>query len=193
MIERIDYVGSLGSTHALIFNEPFDDYYSLLLEAATTDNKLQDNYKNNILKNKNTLFGYILYHNEDPGLMYFVEKDPSLPDNVARCFVRFFIAKKYQQTVATSTAGFWKQIYSKEEGLHCRELFLFKDRPDILKTFGIDTVFFTRNEGTRDKWLARQVKPAGFKQLEEPRKYRGVYQNFYVCGDDSFVNSLETK
>lgn len=194
MIEKIEYNGSLGNTHALLFDEPFDDYFSIMLEAATSKNKLQNNYKTNILKDKNTVFGYLLYDLENkPGLLYFVQRDPTLPSTVARCFAKFYVAQNHQNNVITSTTNFWKNIYTKEEGQYSRELFLFKDRPEILQRYNLDTVFFTRNEGHNERYLQRALRPAGFSKLDNLFLYRKVYQHFFVFGDQSFTNNLEMK
>lgn len=194
MIEKIEYNGSLGSTYALLFDEPFDDYFSIMLEAATVKNKLQDNYKSNILKDKNTLFGYLLYDLQDkPCLIYFVQKDPAFSNSIARCFTKFYVAQSHQRSVITSTTNFWKNIYTKKEGHYSHELFIFKDRPDILERYNLNTVFFTRNEGRNERYLQRALAPAGFTKLDGLFLYRKVYQHFFVLGDPSFASKFKRK
>lgn len=195
MISNIKYQGSNGCIDAVVFDEPFDDYYNLLFTAATDKtNKLQDNYRQDIIKDPNTLFGYLIYSFEgNPALMYFVQREDFLPLNVARCFVKYYVCPDWQRTDARTTVQVWKEVYTKDEGQHNRELHLFKDYPNLLEDRGITTTFFTRNEGTRDRFLERIVKPAGFVKLPSVYMYRHVPQHLYVMGDPSFANNFEIK
>lgn len=196
MIYNIEYCGSKGlKIKAVVFDQPFDDYYDILLQAATDpSNKLRNNYREDYLSRDTTLFGYILYDWDDkPSLMYFVEREPSLPSNIARCFTRYYVAPNWKTDNALVSSEIWKIIYTKEEGQHNRDAYLFKDHPHILTEYGLDTVFFTRNEKHREKFIQRVVRPAGFHKLDGLIEYRGVYQHFFVSGDPSFANNFNKK
>lgn len=176
MIEKIIYNDNL---HVIVFDEPIPEYYEIVLKAASDNHKLSKNYKTNILKNMEFMCVWIL--NEAPLLIYGLQRDKDLPQNVARAFSRFFIVKDARSNLAKMNQPYVQKALN-----------FFNEQPQFHENLGIDTLFFTRNVHgkNQERFFTRTLQKYGFNLLEEIKLYKGEHQRFFVSGDRTFVTML---
>ena len=173
MIDVLEYENGLTCT---VFDEPFDEYYDVILSAQEDDHRLSTNYHKDILKDME--FMCLWKSIDGRRAMYGLQRDNSLPRNVARVFSRYYTPKD-------------ERSYSQDlESPFYRPIFLFyKERPEYHTRIGVDTLFFTREvRGTRnDIMIQRMSRLAGFVRHPDPRYYKNTLQNFYVSGNSNFI------
>jgi hypothetical protein len=176
MIDILHYENGLTCT---VFDEPFEEYYEVILSAQEDDHRLSQNYHKNILKDMEFM---CLWKSVDGRrAMYGLQRDNGLPRNVARGFSRYYTPKD-------------ERSYSQDlESPFYRPIFLFyKEHPEYHTRIGVDTLFFTREvRGTRkDIMIQRMSRLAGFTRHPEPRYYKNTLQHFYVSGNSNFILTL---
>jgi len=175
MIDIIDYSNNLSCT---VFDEPFQDYYDIILNATAFDtHRLTNNYKTNVLEDMEFM---CLWKLGDKRMLYGLQHHESLPSNVARVFSRFYLPTNGRDIIARS----------KDE-MQCVMSF-YNDHPQYHQRLGYDTLFFTREVvgNKKDIVVTKLAERSGFKKIEEPRYYRKTLQNFYVLGNTNFVTAF---
>lgn len=180
MIEKIIYD---TNTYAFVFTEPIPEYRELMLIAASDNShKLHGNYKKDILADQ--LFMVLIMFKNDPVFMFGMQQEPWM-GTAARGFCRAYKRPEYR-TLEYSGIG---------APLHgSRIMSFYNDHPKYHESFGVDTVFFTRNYTNEPdgRLLSRQMRE--WKQpyvlYKDVLMYRGVPQRFYVWGNDNFLNQL---
>lgn len=174
MHDVIDYGNGLTCT---VFDQPFKDYYELILDANLDNHRLAKNYKTDILQDMEFM---CLWKMGDKSFMYGLQRDRNLPSNIARAFVRFYLPPSARDGRATPNV----------EIQHISAF--YNDHPKYHQRLGIDTLFFTREvKGNRkDFFISSTVERNGFKKVDEPRLYRKTPQYFYVLGNSSFVTAF---
>ena len=174
MIEFINYDNGLSCT---VFDEPFDEYYNIMLDATSDNHRLISNYKTNIIKDMEFM---CLWKLGNKSIMYGLQRDQSLPHNVARVFSRFYQPVDGRDSSATPRVEL-QTVLS-----------FYNNHPKFHERLGIDTLFFTREVigNKKDRFITSIVEKNGFIKLEESRVYRNTPQHFYVLGDTSFVTAL---
>lgn len=166
-----------------IFDEPYGDYYSIMLKAASDDHRLAPNYKTNLIHNH--LFMCILYYKNIPSVLFGLYQDKELPKNVARCFNRYYTIPEWRTKHAITDKG----LIRTGRNL-C--LSFYNDYSQYHISHGIDTLFFTRNVNgsSSEKFLTKKMETLQFKKLEHPLNYKNTLQWFWVQGDSSFTTRL---
>lgn len=174
MIDVIEYEDGLTCT---VFNEPFEDYYKIILDSNLDNHRLAKNYQRDILKEMEFM---CLWKNDEKVLMYGLQRGDNLPSNVARVFSRFYIPESNRDTRALNHKQL-KHVMS-----------FYNDHPQYHTNLGIDTLFFTRevHGNKQDVLITKLVEKNGYKKLEEPRYYRKTLQHFYVLGNTNFVTAF---
>ncbi len=186
MIDLIKY-GKDYNYKMKIFDEPHDDYYSIMLKAASGNHELTPNYRKNLINDH--LFMCMLYYKNIPCALFGLYQDKDLPKNVARCFHRYYTIPEWR--VKHEFTNKSKKGLKKSTNWNpC--LSFYNDYPEYHTDRGIDTLFFTRNVKGRasEKYLTLQMKPYQFKKLEYPLMYKDTLQWFWVQGDSSFTTLL---
>lgn len=176
MLETIVYNENLK---VVVFDEPVEEYYEIMLEAAADDHRLSKNYRKDILASMEFMCVWIL--NESPLLIYGLQRDKDLPQNVARAFSRFFIVKDARSHLAKMNRPYVEKALN-----------FFNEHPQFHENLGIDTLFFTRNVHgkNQERFFTRTLQKYGFNLLEEIKLYKGEHQRFFVSGDRTFVTML---
>ena len=174
MIDVIDYGNGLSCT---VFDEPFEEYYNIILDAVSDKHRLANNYKANILQDMEFM---CLWKLGDKSIMYGLQRDDKLPSNIARAFARFYQPVTARDGQARPGPGI-RTVMS-----------FYNDHPQYHERLGIDTLFFTREVvgNKKDTIITSIVQKNGFKKVEEPRYYRKTPQHFYVLGNTNFVTAF---
>lgn len=181
MIDLINYDDDFD---IIIFNEPIPEYYKIMLVAASDNhNKLSMNYKKNHLDDH--LFMCVLTHKKEPVAIFGLYQDSIFPSSVARCFNRYYVIPEWRTKHALINKGLIKT------GRNIMFSF-YNDYPHYHTTYGIDTLFFTRNVSgsSSEKFLTKKMKTFQFEKLEHPLNYKNTLQWFWVQGDSSFITLL---
>lgn len=175
MIETIHYD---ENAKAIIFDEPITEYYDILLQAASDNHYMSKNYRSDILSK--FIYMVMWCYKGVPEIIYGIEKDPELPDNVARTLSRYYRIQNRRNKLPTT------------DSLVQQSLSFNSDFPEFHKKHGIDTLFYTRNYNEKpNKWLTRTTGKSGFKEIPGIKMYRGVPQHFWVKGNHQFLATLE--
>lgn len=171
-----------------VFNERFELYDDMMAMAMSErSHRLADNYNHDVLSR--STFMTLLAFDDEPLYMFGTCKThwPS----VARGFYRFFkspFVRTNSEELAQS-----QQLYFREHEDQALKFYL--NNPDVLESFGINTVFTTRNyyNKRRDFTFGHRMYHewgTGFKEHSGIRMYHNTPQRFYVLGDDSFLSDL---
>ena len=175
MIEKIIYNDNL---HVIVFDEPIPEYYELVLKAAGDQHKLSRNYRTHILKDME--FMTIWVYNNQPAILYGIQRDDKLAINIARVFSRYFIDPGLRSNKAQHTT------------LNTNSLDFYYNHPEFHVDRNIDTLFFTRNVNgkSKDRFLVNHFSNIGFSRIETPKMYKHVPQYFFVNGDTKFLSAI---
>lgn len=167
-------------TNFIVFNKPIKEYYDLALIAASSNDPLSHNYRKPIHKDKE--FMTLVTMKDRPVFMFGTEKDPSLPDNVARGFVRTFMDPDIRRYDCGKGKGKYTQFF----------IYFYNLFPQYHKALGIDTIFFTRNytRGRNERGSEWYFRPMNFFKYPDVLMYHQVPQWFFVHGDPSFCDTL---
>lgn len=194
MIETIKYDDDVS---VIVFDEPIPEYREMMLSAASdNENDLRKNYAQNVLKDN--LFMTIWTWQSDPAIIYGLYQDPDLPENTARAMNRFY--RRWQHRDITKSK--FKTNHKRNDQLDLnRTLYFYADHPEFHQSYGIDTLYITRNitektdHRSLEKYFQRYRKHRPdvkdyFIMEEDVRIYHTVPQRFFVWGDNSFLDSL---
>jgi len=168
-------------TNFIVFDKPFKEYYQLALIAATSLDRLANNYRRPPHQGKE--FMTLVTANGQPVFMFGTEKDPGLPSNIARGFVRTFMDPNIRAVDLGTGIGSYTEFFKYFYNLY----------PLYHERLGIDTIFITRNyriSTRQERGLERYFKPMNFIKYPEPLVYNGVPQWFFVNGDSTFCQFL---
>jgi len=180
-----------GDTKIVIFNEPIPEYWDLLVQAGTErNNKLRDNYRENIFKNH--LFMTIYYVDDIPAQMFGLYHTSDM-GKAARGFNRMYKAPQFRNvdTYYKKLTDYHNNILGGDKVLN-----FYRDFPQYQKMFDIDTIFFTRNfRGHRnDLHLADRLKNewnTNFIPYDGIYIYNHVPQKFFYDGPSTqFFDTL---
>ena len=177
MIDKIQYDNGYS---AVVFDEPFKDYYTIMLDAvADTSHRRSGAYNRDILKD--CLFCVMFYYEDEPYHLFGMDQEPWMK-NVARGFYR-----GWKKTDARDIIG--RELYSNR-----RLMNFYRENPQYHKKYGIDTVFVTRSyheeksENAFEGFL--NMMQTKFVRVPGVYLYKNTPQMIYVDGDDSFIKNL---
>ena len=185
MINCISYSSRLK---IYIFDEPIPQYYELMLVAASDNkNKLKDNYREDLLKSQ--LFMTLYEIDGRPAeMMGLYQESWMVPFNAARAFSRLYKSPEFKEYSLNGNGEYGKILNIK------LIINFYKDNPQYLKMYNIDTLFFTRHykqakQNTVD-YILKKFNTSFIKQ-NQLYIYKKVPQYFYVMGDPQFLTSLK--
>jgi hypothetical protein len=142
-----------NGTGYIIFNEPYDDYYDMILHAATCNHRLAKNYRANLLDRMEYMAIY--YRNHEPEIMFGTE---NYMDNLYRGFSRYYHKPK---------------IHKINYDNYTHVLDFYKDDNNI--------IFVTKNtEGKPMKAYTNAMAKHGFKKLNGIRVYKDTPQYIFI-------------
>ena len=178
-------------TKLVVFDEPIPEYWDLLLQAATeNNNKLRNNYRENILKDH--LFMTIYYVDDKPAEMFGLMHTSDMGRS-ARGFNRLYKAPEFRtvHTYRKDLTNYYNRV------LHGTKIFNFyRHFPQYIEAHNIDTIFFTRNfrSHRNDMHLADRLRDewkTNFIPYDGVYLFKGVPQKFYYDGpSDQFFSTL---
>jgi hypothetical protein len=161
----------------IVFDEHIKEYYQMMLLAASDNHHMSKNYKSDILSN--FIYMAVWCYKDNPEIMYGVSLDPCLPPNVGRTFNRYYRITNRRSKSPMTDFCFLKSLSFDS------------DFPEFHKSYGIDTLFYTRNESTKTNvWLSRTTQKLGFEEIQGKKLYKNTPQFFWVKGDKSFLDNI---
>ena len=157
---------------ALVFDEPIQEYYDILLLARTDkQNKLRYNYSFDTLSR--CYFMTLFCVDDFPAHIWGLENLGN--QQVARAYFRTYTNQKHHHEISMNlTFNF------------------YKDNPQFHQQY-VDTLFFTRNiekKKTQVDSLLSRFGASYWKKYPTPLFYNNVLQTFYIWGDETRVTEL---